>query len=132
MYLLDTNIVSDIIRNPQGMAAQRIAAVGEHAVAISVIVAAELRFGAARRGSARLSAQMEAVLRLLPVLALEPDADVHYGALRADLERRGLPIGGNDMLIAAHALALGAVLVSDNMREFERVDVLVVENWLRG
>lgn len=131
MHLLDTNILSDLIRHPQGAVARRIAEIGEHEIATSVIVAAELRFGAARKGSPRLTAQMQAVLRLLPVLALEPDADIHYAALRADLERRGLPIGGNDMLIAAHAMALGAVLVTDNLREFGRAQGLVVENWLR-
>ncbi len=132
MYLLDTNIVSDMIRNPQGAIVRRIAAVGEAAVATSIIVAGELRFGAERRGSVRLTEQMEAVLRLLPVLALGDDADVRYGRLRADLERRGQVIGGNDMLIAAHALSIAATLVTDNVREFDRVNGLVVENWLRA
>ncbi|MEK7342245.1 MAG: type II toxin-antitoxin system VapC family toxin [Pseudomonadota bacterium] len=132
MFLLDTNILSDLVRNPQGPIADRIAEVGEVEVATSIIVAAELRYGAERRGSARLTAQLEAVLDLLPVLPLGDDADAHYGRLRADLERRGTPIGANDMLIAAHALALGATLVTDNMREFERVQGLSIVNWLRA
>lgn len=131
MYLLDTNILSDLVRHPQGMIATQIALAGEDAVATSIIVAAELRYGVVRRGSPRLTAQLEAILELLPVLPLGDDADAHYGWLRADLERRGTPIGANDMLIAAHALGLGATLVTDNVREFERVEGLAIVNWLR-
>lgn len=131
MYLLDTNIVSDVIRNPQGTAAAKIAEVSEERIATSIVVAAELRFGAERRASARLTAQLDAVLRLMPVLPMDGDADIHYGRLRTDLERQGTPIGGNDMLIAAHALSLGATLVTDNVREFQRVAGLEIENWLR-
>jgi tRNA(fMet)-specific endonuclease VapC len=132
MFLLDTNILSDLVRHPQGVIATRIAEVGETEIATSIVVAGELRYGAERRGSARLTEQLEAVLELLPILPLGDDADLHYGRLRADLERRGTPIGANDMLIAAHALSLGATLVTDNMREFERVTDLAVANWLRG
>jgi len=131
LFLLDTMILSDLIRQPQGAIAERIARVGEQAIATSIIVAAELRYGAAKRGSERLTRQMEAILSLVEVLPLSPDADRRYGALRAGLERRGEVIGGNDMLIAAHALALEATLVTDNEREFRRVDGLRVENWLR-
>lgn len=132
VYLLDTNIVSDLIRNPQGAAAGKLAGVGESNVATSIVVAAELRFGAIRKGSERLTRQLDAVLRLLPVLALDGDADIRYGMVRTELERLGTPIGGNDMLIAAHALSLGAILVTDNTREFERVAGLPIENWLRA
>ncbi|WP_372859810.1 type II toxin-antitoxin system VapC family toxin [Sphingobium lactosutens] len=100
-------------------------------IVTSIIVASELRFGAERRGPERLTAQLEGILKRLPVLPLEDDADRHYGALRAELERQGKPIGGNNMFIAAHALALDATLVTDNVREFERVPGLRVENWLR-
>jgi tRNA(fMet)-specific endonuclease VapC len=130
-YLLDTNVVSDLVRSPQGLVARRIEEVGEAAVCTSVIVAAELRVGAARRASARLTAQVEAVLAALDVLPLEVPADAWYGTLRARLERTGQPIGGNDLLIAAHALTLGYVLVTDNEREFVRVADLRIENWLR-
>lgn len=130
-YLLDTNIVSDLIRNPQGRVTQRILEVGEARVCTSVIVAAELRYGAARKGSARLSAQLEAVLEVLEVLPFEPPADTTYGALRTRLERAGLPIGGNDMLIAVQTIALGHTIVTDNEREFARVEGLSCENWLR-
>ncbi|MCE7795373.1 type II toxin-antitoxin system VapC family toxin [Sphingobium sufflavum] len=131
MFLLDTNILSDLIRHPQGVIASRIAEVGEAEIATSIVVAGELRYGAERRGSPRLTAQLEDILELLPTLPLGDEADIHYGRLRADLERRGTPIGANDMLIAAHALSLGATLVTDNVREFERVTGLAIVNWLR-
>lgn len=130
-YLLDTNIVSDLVRNPAGRVAKAIARVGEDAVRASIVVAAELRFGAAKTGSARLNKQLETILSAMVILPLEPPVDVAYGRLRADLEKRGEPIGSNDMLIAAHALALDMVLVTNNEREFSRVSGLALENWLR-
>lgn len=130
-HLLDTNIVSDLVRNPQGQIAARIAQVGEGAVCTSIIVAAELRFGAAKKGSPRLTAQLELVLAALEVLPFEAPADAAYGDLRARLEAAGTPIGGNDMLIAAHAISSGCLVVTDNEREFGRVDGLTVVNWLR-
>ena len=129
-YLLDTNIVSDLVRNPQGRVARRIREVGEGEVCTSIIVAAELRFGAARKGSQRLTAQLETILDLLDVLPLDAPADVVYGRLRASLERSGRLIGGNDLLIAAQTVALGYTLVTDNEREFSRIDQLPSENWL--
>jgi tRNA(fMet)-specific endonuclease VapC len=130
-YLLDTNVVSDLVRNPQGKAAQHIRKVGEARVSTSIIVAAELRYGAGKKGSARLSAQLEAVLSVLDVLPFEPPADAIYAALRAGLEEAGTPLGANDMLIAAHALALGSTIVTDNEKGFARVRDLARENWLR-
>ncbi|HEY3948409.1 type II toxin-antitoxin system VapC family toxin [Phenylobacterium sp.] len=130
-YLLDTNILSDLVRNPHGMVAARIAEVGEGAVCASVIVAAELRFGAEKKGSPRLSAQLERVLSAVQILPFEEPADRAYAKLRAELEAAGAPIAGNDMLIAAHALSADCVLVTDNEREFRRVAGLKVENWLR-
>lgn len=131
IYLLDTNILSDLVRNPQGRVAGRIAEVGENSICTSVIVAAELRFGAEKRGSARLTDQLERVLGALQILPFEPPADLAYGRIRALLERPGTPIGGNDMLIAAHALSAGFTLVTDNVGEFARVGGLTVLNWLR-
>ena len=130
-YLLDTNIVSDLVRNPRGRVTECIRAVGEARVSTSIIVAAELRYGAAKRASPRLSAQLEAVLCALEVLPFEAPADAAYGRLRADLEAAGRPIGGNDLLIAAQALALGHTIVTDNEREFARIAELPRENWLR-
>jgi tRNA(fMet)-specific endonuclease VapC len=130
-FLLDTNVVSDLVRDPRGRVVAGVARVGEGRVCTSVIVAAELRYGAAKRGSPRLAARLEGVLERLDVLPFEPPADAAYGDLRARLERAGRLIGPNDLLIAAHALAVGCTLVTDNEREFSRVEGLPIENWLR-
>lgn len=130
LYLLDTNIVSDLVRNPQGRVAARIAAVGENAVATSIVVAAELRYGAAKKGSKRLSDQLEAVLGVLEILPLDVPADNSYATVRVAVEAAGAPIGANDLLIAAQALAQSATLVTNNTREFARIAGLAIENWL--
>ena len=129
-FLLDTNIVSHLVRHPQGVIRDRIAEVGEETVCVSLLVAAELRFGAARKQSARLTQQVEAVLSVLPILALETPVDPHYAELRVRLETSGCPIGPNDLIIAAHARALGLTLVTHNLTEFSRVPGLLVQNWL--
>jgi tRNA(fMet)-specific endonuclease VapC len=129
-FLLDTNILSDLVRRPQGRVAEAIARVGERSVCTSIVVAAELRFGAARSGSRRLSRQLDAILAALEILPLEEPADRHYATLRRQLEKRGMPIGPNDLLIAAQALAADCTLVTANEREFSRVPALKVVNWL--
>ena len=111
--------------------AQHIRKVGEAQVCTSIIVAAELRYGAAKKFSPRLSAQLEVVLGALEVLPFEAPADAAYGLLRTRLERAGKPIGANDMLIAAHTIALGYTIVTDNEKEFARVEGLSHQNWLR-
>jgi tRNA(fMet)-specific endonuclease VapC len=136
-YLLDTNIVSDLVRNPQGKVARHVRTVGEKHVCTSIIVAAELRYGADKKGSPRLSSQLDAVLGALEVLPFETPADTSYGLLRTRLEQAGTPIGANDLLIndlliAAQALALGYVIVTDNERKFSRVKGLRLQNWLRS
>jgi tRNA(fMet)-specific endonuclease VapC len=130
-YLLDTNVVSELVRNPQGRVAEHIRKVGEAQVCTSIIVAAELRYGATKKGSLRLTAQLEAVLAGLDVLPFEAPADACYGLIRTQLEQAGRPIGGNDLLIAAQAIALGHTIVTDNEGEFDRIDRLPRENWLR-
>jgi len=130
-YLLDTNIVSDVVRDPRGRVAEHIARVGEAQVCTSIIVAAELRCGATKRGSPRLARQLEAVLGALNVLPFAAPADAVYGEIRTRLEQIGKPIGGNDLLIAAQALALGYTVVTDNEAEFARIDALLRENWSR-
>ena len=131
-YLLDINIVSDLVRNPQGKVARQVRRVGEKHVCTSIIVAAELRYGADKKGSTRLSSQLEAVLGALEVIPFEAPADTSYGLLRTRLEHAGTPLGANDLLIAAQALALGHVMVTDNEREFSRVEGLRLQNWLRS
>ena len=130
-YLLDTAIVSDLVRHPRGPIAARIARVGAANVCTSVIVASELRYGAAKKRSARLTTQLETILGAMTVVALKAPADRIYGEVRAQLERAGTPIGVHDTLIAAHALTLDCTVVTDNEREFSRVAGLRMENWLR-
>jgi tRNA(fMet)-specific endonuclease VapC len=131
LYLLDTNILSHLVRQPQGPVAARIAEVGEANVLTSVIVACELRYGAAKRGSRRLTRQVEAILGALTIRPLESDVERVYAAIRVALEKKGTPIGAHDMLIAAHARTIDAVCVTDNVAEFNRIPALKVENWLR-
>ena len=128
--MLDTNIISDLIRNPQGKVAKRIAKVGEEALCTSIIVAAELRCGCAKSGSVRLIEAIEDLLAELDVLPFDVPADSEYGGIRAELEAAGQPIGSNDYLIAAHACAAGATIVTANAAEFRRIRGLKVENWL--
>jgi tRNA(fMet)-specific endonuclease VapC len=128
-FLLDTNILSDLVRHPRGQISERIKEVGEQNVCTSIVVAAELRYGAAKKNFSRLIMQLEAVLDALDVLALEQPVDAVYGSLRARLEHAGRPIGAS-LLIAAHALTLGHTVVTDNEREFSRISDLHVENWL--
>jgi tRNA(fMet)-specific endonuclease VapC len=101
-FLLDTNAVSDLVRNPQGKCAARIAAVGENKVLTSIIVASELRYGALKKNSIRLTRQLETVLSVLEVAPFEAPADTVYAKVRTQLEAAGTPIGGNDLLIASH------------------------------
>ena len=129
-YLLDTNIVSDLIRHPQGQVARQIAAKGEETVCTSIIVAAELRYGAEKAGSKRLSERVDLVLSALEVLPFETPGDFHYGVIRHHLARHGTPIGPNDLLIAAHARSLDLTVVTANDREFSRIPDLQVENWM--
>lgn len=131
-YLLDTNIVSDLVRNPSGRAAMHAKSVGEDRIFISLVVAAELRFGLAKRPSRIFMERIDALLEQFDVLPLEPPIDRVYADVRAQLESDGAPIGANDMFIAAHALALGYTLVTDNEREFSRIEHLSIENWLRA
>jgi len=128
--MLDTNIVSELARNPHGIVASRIAEVGADSICVSIITAAELRYGCAKKGSPRLLAQIEAILASVQVLALDVPADTEYGGIRAELESAGKPISPNDLFIAAHAYALEATLVTANVGEFSRIRALTVENWL--
>ena len=130
-YLLDTNILSDFIKNPTGVAARKVAAPDiEPFCCTSLIVACELRYGVCKKGSPYLTARVEQLLNTLPVLSPEENVAQHYGEIRTALERAGQPIEGNDLLIAAHARALQLTVVTANLREFLRVPGLAVENWL--
>lgn len=129
-WMLDTNALSELIRNPGGPMVQRLAAEAPDTVCTSIVVACELRFGAQRKGSAALTQRVEQLLAALPVLPFDEPADGHYADIRVALERAGTPIGSNDLLIAAHARSRGLTLVTHNLREFERVPGLKVVDWL--
>ena len=131
-FLLDTNIVSHLVRNPAGPVALRIAEAGEETVCVNVVIAAELRFGARKKRSRKLTRQLNKILGALDILPLDSPVERHYAEIRDHLERKGTPIGPNDLFIAAHARAAGFTLVTDNTREFRRVPRLKVENWLTG
>ncbi|RUT88053.1 type II toxin-antitoxin system VapC family toxin [Mesorhizobium sp. M7A.T.Ca.TU.009.01.3.2] len=129
-FMLDTNIISDMIRNPAGKAARAMSREGDDAVCTSIVVASELRYGCAKKGSAKLLKKVEDLLAEIPVLPLDVPVDAEYGGLRAELEAAGQTIGHNDLFIAAHACALGTTLVTANPGEFNRIKGLKVENWL--
>ena len=130
-YLLDTNIISDLIRNPRGRVSERLGEIPNDEIATSIVVSAELRYGVARRRSRSLERKVEDALSAFAVLPFEHPADILYANVRSALETAGTPFSNNDMLIAAHALALDCTLVTDDVREFSRIDGLAVENWLR-
>ena len=127
--MLDTNALSELIRNPQGALARQVADLAPDGVCTSIVVACELRFGASRKGSATLTQRVEQLLAALTVLPLDAPADEHYADIRAVLERNGTPIGSHDLFIAAHARSRGMTLLTRNLREFQRVPGLSVEDW---
>ena len=130
-YLLDTDTCSWIMRSRAGALWDRLDQLPEQSAAISVITLGELQFGATLKPLAtRIATQLERLLRCLPVLPLSPDSGTHYARIRSDLQRKGTPIGPNDLWIAAHALALQFTLVTLNTREFARVKGLNLENWV--
>ncbi len=130
-YLLDTNILSAVIKHPHSLLSKRIKSLSREAFCTSVIVACELRYGVEKKGSASLTAKVELLLNEMDILPLEYETvSRHYAAVRVFLEKQGQLIGANDMLIAAHALSLDVVLVTDNVREFARIPDLRLENWL--
>ncbi len=128
--MLDTNILSNLMKEPHGRVASKIEAVGESNVCCSIIVAGELRYGAVKKASDALSRHVDAVLASIPVLPLNEVADKTYGLIRSQLA--GKLIGPNDLWIAAHALDENLILVTDNEKEFQRVPSLSVENWIRA
>lgn len=129
-YLLDTNMLSDLVKQPAGRVAAQIAKVGEDSICTSIVAAAELRYGAEKSQSKAIADRVDLVLSAIEVLTLELPADQHYAHIRHHLTRRGTPIGPNDLLIAAHALAESLTVVTANTSEFERVPGLALENWL--
>ena len=131
MYLLDSNILGNLSRNPQGAIASELKKRENQKVVTSIIVHCEVEYGLEKSKSEKLRRTMETILSEIEILDLTPPVHEHYAAIRLALKVAGTPIGPNDLLIAAHARAIGATLVTDNVREFSRVPGLKVENWLR-
>lgn len=129
-YLFDTNILSNLIKNPSGALAQKIVKLDNTSFCTSIIVACELRYGALKKNSKQFTSRVELLLSSIIVKPLSDDLDHYYAKLRVALEKKGEIISANDMLIAAHALSLDAILITANEREFLRVPGLLVENWL--
>lgn len=130
VYMLDTNIISEALRNPFGPLKDRVASFENGLIATSAVVASEMRYGAHKKGSARLVDRVELILGRIEVLPYDNNASHHFAEIRAGLERQGRQIGWGDYFIAAHARSLDLTLVTDNIREFSRVDGLRVENWI--
>jgi tRNA(fMet)-specific endonuclease VapC len=130
-YLLDTNIISEIVKNPRGIIFSKIQSIGEEKICTSIIVACELNFGARKKNSPQLLEKIEAILDCIEILPLTDPVEQYYAEIRTYLEQQGTPIGGNDLLISAHALTLDITIVTANVREFSRVPNLKVENWLK-
>jgi len=132
VYLLDTNVVSAALRGAASIDA-RLLALGTSRWCISAVTRAELRFGVALKPtSKRLAGLVEAFLSGARTAPWDAAAADRHGMLRARLRSAGTPIGDFDEMIAAHALSIGAVLVTDNVRHFARVEGLELENWLRA
>jgi len=130
MILLDTNICIYIINAKPPAVLERFKNYRLGEIGVCSVVAAELAFGVAKSGSARNRQALEMFLAPLTILPFDERAAWAYGDLRAELERRGTPIGSLDTMIAAHALSLQATLVTNNIREFERVPGLLLDNWV--
>jgi tRNA(fMet)-specific endonuclease VapC len=130
MWMLDTNICSDLLRKRPPSLLERFYASPLDDLYLSAVVAAELHYGAMRVGSPEFSDYLEQWLSLLSIAPWPCGASAVYAHIRFELEKRGTPIGNMDLLIAAHALTEDAVLVTKNPREFQRISGLKLENWV--
>lgn len=129
LFMLDTDSVSFALRG-RGNVGARILDHRPSEICVSSITLAELRYGADRRGSPRLHALIDTFISNVAVLPFDEECAARFGALGAQLSARGTPIGDFDVLIAAHAMAAGATLVTNNTKHFSRVRDLTVQNWL--
>ena len=130
MYLLDTNICIYVINHKPQQVFERFRQYQLGELAVSSITASELAFGVEKSGSERNKQALKKFLSPLEILPYDEQAIWHYAQLRHDLQSKGQTIGSLDMLIAAHALALDVVLVTNNTKEFERIEKLKLENWV--
>lgn len=131
MYMLDTNICIYIIKKKPISVLQKFESLPVGAVSMSLVTYGELEFGALRSNNAKKALDiLDELAAYIPVLPMPADAAKEYADIRANLTAKGLPIGNNDLWIAAHARALGHTLVTNNVKEFERVDNLELDNWV--
>jgi tRNA(fMet)-specific endonuclease VapC len=131
MYMLDTNICIYIIKQKPKSVLQHFEQLQVGSVCMSLVTYAELEYGALKSNNSRKALDiLEEFSNYIPVLSIEADVAKHYGGIRANLESKGTPIGNNDLWIAAHARSLGHTLVSNNVKEFKRVEGLDLENWV--
>lgn len=126
-YMLDTNVISHLIRFPNGPVFTHLKSILPDTACTSIVVCAEIRFGLKKKASSNFIRQAEQILSAMEILPLEPPVDEHYGEIRAYLNQIGQPIGWNDLFIAAHARSLNMILVTDNIREFSRVPELEID-----
>ncbi len=132
LYMLDTNICSFILREKPLYIKEKLKSCEKsHTVALSSVVVAELLYGAQKRNSKQLTTIVEAFIGNFVVYDFDKEASFHYAKIRYALEKKGQIIGSNDLFIAAHAKSLDAVLVTNNTKEFERVEGLEIEDWSR-
>jgi tRNA(fMet)-specific endonuclease VapC len=129
-YLLDTNIISELVKKPRGLIFTKLQTIGEEQVCTSIIVACELKFGAKKKNSPQLIQRIDTILSSIDILPLTSPVEEYYAQIRTDLERKGTPIGANDLLIGVHAICLNLTVVTNNSQEFARIPNLKVENWL--
>ncbi|WP_319379942.1 type II toxin-antitoxin system VapC family toxin [Thiomicrorhabdus sp.] len=131
MYMLDTNICIYIIKKKPVSVFEKFEQLPIGSVAMSLVTYGELQYGALRSNNSEKALNvLEELANYIPVLPAGLDVAKHYAEIRADLTSKGTPIGNNDLWIAAHAQSLGHTLVSNNVKEFERVENLILENWV--
>lgn len=133
LYMLDTNICGYIIRNKPEFIKNKLKEIEvKHDIALSSIVVSELLYGAKKKDSEKLTKTVKQFIENFTILDFDKNASKEYANIRVSLENNGNIIGSNDLFIASHAKSLKAILVTNNVREFERVDNLKIENWVEN
>lgn len=131
MYMLDTNICIYIVKKKPISVFQKFESLPIGSVAMSLVTYGELEFGALRSNNAKKALDiLDELAAYIPVLPMPIEAAKEYADIRANLSAKGMPIGNNDLWIAAHSRALGHTLVTNNVKEFERVENLKLDNWV--
>ncbi len=130
LYMLDTNICSFIIREkPITIKDKLIECDKKHTIALSSIVVSELLYGAKKKNSKKLTSIVNRFIDNFVIYDFDKNASIYYANIRATLEQKGQIIGSNDLFIASHCKSLNAILVTNNTKEFNRIDNLTIEDW---